>query len=244
MEENKIRIQKYLSSNGVASRRKSEEMILEGLVKINDKVAEIGDKITPGIDKVYVSNKRIDNNVEKKRYIVINKPRGYITTMNDEKGRKCVAQLFPEVEERIYPVGRLDKESEGMLIMTNDGDFANGIMHPSNHIKKTYRVTIKSKLTDNKLAKLCSGVRIDGYTTAPATVRVITEEDVRTVMEITICEGKNRQVRKMCEALCLEISRLKRVSVGGIRIGGLPVGKWRDLKNDEVEMLKRAGTND
>lgn len=236
-EENKIRIQKYLSANGIASRRKAEQMVAEGLVMINNRKAEIGDKVTPGQDKIFVNNKKITPNREKKRYIMLNKPRGYITTLHDEKNRKCVLELIGEIKERIYPVGRLDRDSEGLLIMTNDGEFANEIMHPSKHVQKTYRVTLHSAFTDYHLAKFCTGVRIDGYMTAPAKARVILEEKERTVIEVTICEGKNRQIRRMCEAMNLNVARLKRVSVGGVRLGGLPVGKWRNLSIDEVNKL-------
>lgn len=233
----KVRIQKFLSENGVASRRKAEQMVRDGLVSINGKNAEIGDKIIPGKDKIFVNNKIIKPDSQKKRYIMLNKPRGYITTMSDEKNRKCVAGLFPEVNERIYPVGRLDKESEGLLLMTNDGDFANHIMHPSRHTKKIYRVTLHSKILYRHLVKFAEGIDIGGYVTAPCKVRIISEEPDRTVVEITIHEGKNRQIRRMCEALKLEVARLKRVSIGGIKLGGLPIGKWRELRLDEVSKL-------
>lgn len=236
-EENKMRIQKYLSSNGVTSRRKAEQMVLDGLIRINQKVAEIGDKVVLGRDNVFVNNQRIIPNQEKKRYIMLNKPRGYITTLQDEKERKCVSDLINEIHERIYPVGRLDRDSEGLLIMTNDGEFANSIMHPSKHVKKTYRVTLHSNFTDYHLARLCEGVKIDDYITAPAQVSVIAEERERVVIEITIGEGKNRQIRKMCEALGLDVARLKRISVGGVRLGRLPVGKWRDLNREEINRL-------
>ncbi len=236
-EENKIRIQKYLSSNGIASRRKAEQMVIDGLVIINNKRAEIGDKVIPGRDKVFVNNKKIVPNRERKRYIMLNKPRGYITTMHDEQNRKCVPELISGIKERIYPVGRLDRDSEGLLIMTNDGSFANGIMHPSKHVQKTYKVTLHSAFTDYHLAKFCTGIQIDGFKTAPAKVRIISEEKERTVIEVSICEGKNRQIRKMCEAMDLNVARLKRISVGGVRLGRLPVGKWRNLNTEEINNL-------
>ena len=234
-EKGRIRIQKYLSSNGVASRRKAEKMILEGIIRINSKKAEIGDKVDPYKDKIFVNNEKIIPNEHKKIYIILNKPRGYITTLHDEKGRKCISQLITDIKERVYPVGRLDRNSEGLLIMTNDGEFANNIMHPSKHIQKTYRVTLHSNLNDYQVAKLCSGIDIGGYKTAPARVCVVVEEKGRTVVEITIGEGKNRQIRRMCEALGLNVARLKRIAVGGVKLGGLPVGKWRPLSMDEIK---------
>lgn len=234
---NKIRVQKYLSSNGIASRRKSEEMIIAGLIKINGKTAIIGDKIIPGKDKVFVGGKLISPIKTEKIYIMLNKPRGYITTMQDEQDRKCVADLIKDIDERVYPVGRLDKESEGLLIMTNDGEFANKITHPSNHISKVYRVTVKPSINNFQIARICEGIEIDGYTTAPALVNVVSEEVDRTVIEITIYEGKNRQIRKMCEELGLEIARLKRISIGGISLKGLPIGKWRKLNYKDIEKL-------
>ncbi len=241
-EIEKVRIQKFLSENGVASRRKAEQMVKDGLVSINGKRAEIGDKLSPVKDRVCVNNRIVKTGSQKKRYIMLNKPRGYITTMSDEKNRKCVAELFPEVNERIYPVGRLDKESEGLLLMTNDGDFANHIMHPSRHIRKDYRVTLHSKILYRHIVKFAEGIDIGGYITAPCKVRVISEEPGRTVIEITIHEGKNRQIRRMCEALKLEVARLKRVCVGGIKLGGLPIGKWRELRPDEVSKLMSENT--
>lgn len=233
----KIRIQKYLSENGIASRRKAEDMVKSGQIKVNGQIASIGQKVVAGKDKVSVNGKLVHLNKNPKKYIMLNKPRGYITTMHDEKGRKCVADLVKDVQDRIWPIGRLDKESEGLLIMTNDGEFANKIAHPSKHVGKVYRVTIKPSISDSQIAKMCEGMEIDGYKTEPAFVNIVAEESDRVVVEITIFEGRNRQIRKMCEKLNLNVARLKRVSIGGIALGGLPVGKWRYLKNDEIKRL-------
>ena len=231
-----IRLQKLISQCGIASRRKAEELILRGEVKVNGSVAKLGDKILPN-DKIYVRGKRIAVPKSPHRYIMLNKPRGFITTMNDERGRKCVAELVQDVGERVYPVGRLDKESEGMLILTNDGDFANKIMHPKNCIYKIYRVTVRPSINEEQLIKLETGVEIDGRKTAPAQVHVLHKEQNRVVLEIILHEGKNREIRKMCDAVGLEVARLKRTQIGGVKMGMLKQGDWRDLTNIEVKKL-------
>ena len=170
-------------------------------------------------------------------YIMLHKPRGYITTMDDEMGRKCVAELVRDVGARVYPVGRLDKDSEGLLLMTNDGEFANHMTHPSKHIPKTYRVTVRPDVTEDMLTAFATGMEIDGRITAPADAHIIEKQDNRVVMEIVLYEGRNRQIRKMCESLGLEVARLKRTSMGSLKLGMLPPGKWRELKEDEVHKL-------
>lgn len=233
------RLQKFLSECSVASRRKSEELIREGKVKINGRIAQIGDKIDPKKDTVTVSGKKVVA-VKQKYYIMLNKPRGYVTTMSDELGRKCVAELVQDVGAQVYPVGRLDKDSEGLLLLTNDGEFANAVMHPRKHIPKTYRVTVRSNINDEQVAKLENGIDIegDGRDTLPASVRVIEKSAGRSVFEITIYEGRNRQIRKMCEQVSLDVIRLKRNSVGSVKLGMLKVGKWRELTEDEVHRLQ------
>ena len=233
-----IRLQKFLSLCGVASRRKAEELILQGKVKINGKPAILGDKVTDK-DKVFVNGKRIVAPRTKYRYIMLHKPRGFITTMSDEKGRRCVAELVSDVGERVYPVGRLDKDSEGMLIFTNDGEFANKIMHPRNSIYKIYRVTVRPDITDEQLEKLETGVMIDGRKTAPAIVHVLVrdKEQNRVVLEMILHEGKNREIRKMCEAVGLQVARLKRTQIGSVKMGMLKQGDWRDLTEKEVRNL-------
>lgn len=241
MSDNKIRLQKFLSEAGIASRRKAEEMIRSGLVKVNGKIANIGDSVDPKTDSVSVGGKKVikENSL---RYILLNKPRGYVTTTDDDLGRKCVLELVSGVKERIYPVGRLDRISEGALILTNDGEFANAMMHPSKHVPKTYRVTVRPGITSEQVDILSTGVDIDGRMTAPADVRVLSKEDGRAVLEIVLYEGRNRQIRRMCEALELEVARLKRTAVGSVKLGMLKTGEWRDLTPQEVEsLLKSAG---
>lgn len=236
MTDDRIRLQKYLSMCAVASRRKAEELIAQGKVKVNGKVAQIGDKISPKHDTVTVSGRKIVGS-KKHYYIMLHKPRGYITTMDDEMGRKCVAELVRDVGARVYPVGRLDKDSEGLLLMTNDGEFANHMTHPSKHIPKTYRVTVRPDVTEDMLTAFATGMEIDGRITAPADAHIIEKQDNRVVMEIVLYEGRNRQIRKMCESLGLEVARLKRTSMGSLKLGMLPSGKWRELKEDEVHKL-------
>lgn len=236
MTDDRIRLQKYLSMCAVASRRKAEELIAQGKVNVNGKVAQIGDKISPKHDTVTVSGRKIVGS-RKHYYIMLHKPRGYITTMDDEMGRKCVAELVRDVGARVYPVGRLDKDSEGLLLMTNDGEFANHMTHPSKHIPKTYRVTVRPDVTEDMLTAFATGMEIDGRITAPADAHIIEKQDNRVVMEIVLYEGRNRQIRKMCESLGLEVARLKRTSMGSLKLGMLPPGKWRELKEDEVHKL-------
>ncbi len=231
-----IRLQKFISQCGIASRRKAEELIVQGKVKINGKTAVLGDKVSEK-DKVYVNGKRVVIPRKRFRYIMLNKPRGFITTMSDERGRKCVAELVSNVGERVYPIGRLDKDSEGMLIFTNDGEFANKIMHPRNSIYKFYRVTVRPNIDEEQLVKLETGVEIDGKKTAPAIVHVIHKEQGRVVLEMILHEGKNREIRKMCEAVGLEVARLKRTQIGGVKMGMLKQGDWRDLTEKEVKNL-------
>ena len=234
-----VRLQKFLAESGVASRRKSEELIDQGKVKVNGRVATIGDKIDPKKDTVTVSGKKI---VKTKTftYVVLHKPRGFITTMSDEKDRKCVAELINDVEGRVYPVGRLDKDSEGMLLFTNDGAFANAMTHPTKHVPKTYRVTVRPSISEEQITALTQGVIIEDRKTAPAEVRVITKEEGRVVLEIILYEGRNRQIRKMCEEVGLEVARLKRTAIGSIKLGMLKQGDWRHLTEDEVRKLMIA----
>jgi len=233
------RLQKFMADCGVASRRKAEEMIAQGRVKVNGRPAAIGDKVDAKKDLVTVDGERIGSG-DKKVYIMLHKPRGFITTMSDEKDRKCVAELVSEIPERVYPVGRLDKDSEGILLMTNDGNFANTISHPSGHVPKLYRVTVRPSVTEDMLTQMSVGMVIDGQKTAPCTVRVIQEEKGRVVLEIVLNEGRNRQIRKMCEQLGLEVARLKRVSIGSVKLGMLQPGQWRELTPEEVQRLMAA----
>ncbi len=236
MADEKIRLQKYLAECGIASRRKSEELIAAGKVKVNGVTASIGDKVNPKHDKVTVSGKKAVS-VKKSVYIMLNKPRGFITTMSDEHDRKCVAELVKGINTRVYPVGRLDRESEGLLIMTNDGEFANALTHPSKHVSKTYRVTIRPEITKEQATAFRNGIEIDGRMTAPADLRILEAQENRTVVEVTIYEGRNRQIRKMFEALGIEVARLKRTKVGNLKLGMLKQGDYRDLTPEEVNSL-------
>ncbi len=243
MADSKVRLQKFLAESGVASRRKSEELIADGKVRVNGKVATIGDKVDPKRDSVTVSGKKI---VKRKEftYILLHKPRGFITTMSDEMDRKCVAELIKDVPVRVYPVGRLDRDSEGMLLFTNDGEFANAMTHPTKHVPKTYRVTVRPAITEEQITQLTTGIIIDDRKTAPAQVRVVTKEEGRGVLEIILYEGRNRQIRKMCEAVGLEVARLKRTAIGSIKLGMLKQGAWRELNEDEVRKLMIAADMD
>ncbi len=236
MAVNTMRLQKFLSECGVASRRKSEELISMGKVKVNGRVAQIGDKINPKKDTVTVSGKKVVG-TKNKYYIMLHKPRGFVTTLSDEMDRRCVADLVKDIPERIYPVGRLDKDSEGLLLMTNDGDFANAMMHPKHHVPKTYRVTVRQNVTENMVDQLAVGIVIEGRKTAPADVRVLLKEETRTVLEIVLYEGRNREIRKMCESLGLDVIRLKRTQFGSIKLGMLAQGKYRELTAEEVHKL-------
>ena len=238
-----IRLQKILADAGVASRRKAEEMIAAGFVQVNDRTVTVGDKADPKHDKITVHGKLLNTHTASV-YVLLHKPRGFITTMSDERDRKCVAELVKEIPARIYPVGRLDRESEGMLLMTNDGEFANAMTHPSRHVPKTYRVTIRPGITEEQMTQLAVGIIIDGRRTAPAQVKVLHQEQGRVVLEIILHEGRNRQIRKMCEALGLEVARLKRTAIGSLRLGMLQPGEWRYLTKQEVRQLTAAAKAD
>ncbi len=236
-----VRIQKALSESGVMSRRKAEEYIEKGKVSVNGHKALIGQKVDPARDVIAVEGVRVDlHQNQKKIYLALHKPRGYVTTMRDEMDRKCVAELVKDAPGRVYPVGRLDRNSEGLLLLTNDGEFANQIMHPRYHLPKTYRVTVRPDITDEQAMQLAEGVELDGQQTAPAQVVVLTKEPNRAVVQIVITEGKNRQIRRMCEAVGLEVARLRRTAIGPVRLGMLPAGKWRMLTPQERSALESA----
>ena len=241
MADNKVRLQKYLSECGVASRRKAEDLIMAGKVKVNGKPASIGDKINPTHDTVVVAGKKIKRS-KKNTYIMLHKPRGFITTLSDEMGRKCVAQLIEDVGTRVYPVGRLDRDSEGLLLLTDDGEFANALTHPARHVPKTYRVTVRPTITEEQITALTTGVEIDGRMTLPSEVRVLEKKEGRVVLEIIIYEGRNRQIRKMCDTLGLEVARLKRTQIGSVILGMLKQGDWRNLTEEEVHKLMVASS--
>ena len=236
MKDNKIRLQKHLAECGVASRRKAEELIAAGKVKINGHIAEIGARVDPKRDKVTVRGRAVVP-VNEKVYIMLNKPRGFVTTMSDELGRKTVSDLVSDAGNRIFPVGRLDRDSEGLLIMTNDGDFANKLTHPSSHVNKTYRVTVKGAAEEEQLLKMKEGILLDGRKTLPCDCFVAERKPDRTVLIFVLNEGRNRQIRRMCEAVGLEVLRLKRTEIAGVKLGMLPQGKWRPLNEREMRRL-------
>ena len=230
-----------MAEQGVASRRKSEDLIRAGKVKVNGHIAEIGMKIYPRKDLVTVGKQKLTNVKNRKMvYIMLNKPRGYVTTVSDELGRKTVMDLLPDFGCRIYPVGRLDKDSEGLLLLTNDGSFTNCMTHPSHEYAKVYRVTVRPAVNDEILFNLRNGIEIDGRKTAPCEVTVLTEEENRVVLEFILHEGRNRQIRKMCESQGLDVARLKRISIGPIKLGMLKQGDYRELSEQDVKKLLRS----
>ncbi len=236
MEE--IRLQKYLAECGIASRRKSEEYILQGKVKINGKIiTELGTKINPIKDKIEFENKEIKKE-EKYVYILLNKPIGYVTTANDQFNRDTVLDLV-KVKERIVPVGRLDMYTSGALILTNDGEFVYKVTHPKHEINKTYTVTIKGIIKNEEVEQLRKGVKIDDYTTKPAKVKILKTDAEKNIsrIEITIHEGKNRQVRKMCEAIDKKVLALHRSKIGNISVKDIKIGTWRYLKEIEIKNI-------
>lgn len=231
----KERLQKILSARGVASRRKAEEMITAGRVFVNDVCASLGDTADPELDQITVDGDIIPS-PQKKVYIILHKPRGYVTTLSDEKGRRNAAELVADCGMRVYPVGRLDMDSEGLLLFTNDGDFAQKMMHPSHEVDKTYLVTVKGYTSAN-LELLKQPVTLDGYTIKKPKVRLLETEGEKARLEVVIHEGRNRQVRRMCELAGMEVVRLVRITEGSLRLGNLPRGKWRYLTDEETAGL-------
>ena len=237
MEE---RLQKYMATCGVASRRKCEEIILEGRVTVNGEIVkELGFKVTPGLEEVLVDSKPIYLE-EKKLYIALHKPEGVVSTVKDERNRKTIIDLV-DVEERVYPIGRLDYNTSGLILLTNDGDVYNRLIHPREEVNKVYIAVIKGVPRKDSIFEFCNGVDIGGYITAKAKFRIIEELTDKCKVEITIHEGKNRQIRKMCDAIGHPVIALKRVAVGKINLGTLEKGKWRNLDKEEIEYLKRLG---
>lgn len=234
-----MRLNKYLAQSGVASRRKCDELILEGKVKINGKVVkELGVDVNLVSDSVYFDGRRvkpINTNV----YFKLHKPKGYVTTASDDKDRKTVLSLMRNVQYRIFPIGRLDYDTEGLLLLTNDGELTNILTHPKNSISKTYVANVEGIISDEDIKKLSSGVDIGGYTTKPCSVILLDRDEKFTKLEITISEGKNRQVKKMIEAVGKTVAFLKRVSVGEIRLGGLARGEYKELNKKEMQYINK-----
>ncbi len=236
----KIRLQKFIADAGLMSRRAAEEEIARGSFAINGHVAEIGAKVDPKNDHITYKGKKVKYEKRDYTYIMINKPRGYLSSTADDRGRKCVVDLLDGVSARVYPVGRLDMISEGMLLLTDDGELKNRLTHPKHTIPKLYRVKVSSKVTEEQYEILTSPLEIDGYKIKPVEVNIVSEDESGTVMKMTLFEGRNRQIRKMCEAAGLTVKRLSRVSIGNLKLDGLPVGKWRYLEQSEVDYLYKA----
>lgn len=232
------RLQKILSAAGICSRRKAEEYINAGRVCVNGLIASLGDSADPEVDEITVDGKILPS-VSEYVYIMLHKPRGFVTTLSDEKGRKNAAQLVADCGKRVYPVGRLDMDSEGLLLFTNDGAFANALMHPKHEVNKTYHVTV-ADFADHKLQQLTQPVTLDGYTIRKPDVKLLkTLSESRAVLAVTIHEGRNRQVRRMCDLAGMQVTRLVRVAEGKLNLGSLPSGKWRYLTAREVELLNK-----
>ncbi len=236
------RIQKVLADQTDLSRRAAEKLIAEGRVRVNGHPVGLGDKMDPNVDKVSIDGKSV--RIVRKRqyvYIMLHKPRGFLTTRSDEHGRKTVMDLVQGVDAHLRPVGRLDKDSEGLLLMTDDGAFINLLTHPSGGVGKLYRVTVHPRATEEQVIQMSSGVVLDdGVKTQPCVIHVVTDEPEHTVMEITLYEGRNRQIRRMCAAVGLEVVRLKRSAEGPVKLGMLQPGEWRELKRSEVNALRNA----
>lgn len=240
----KIRLQKFFTDQKIMSRRSAEKVIEAGNVKINGKTAKLGDKVDPENDTVEFNGKIIEKTALSKRYIMLNKPIGYVSTVSDEKGRKCVSDLVKDVGERVYPVGRLDMFSDGLLIMTNDGELANRLTHPKNNVTKKYSVLIKGQISPEALHTLTSPMDIDGYKIRPVGVHIVSVKNGNTSAIFTLHEGRNRQIRKMCEQCSLTVMRLTRIAIGSLKLGDLEKGKWRELTRAEVDYLYGRSAND
>jgi len=229
-----VRLQKFFSDCGRLSRRAAEAEIVAGKVRVNGEIAALGDKIDPEADVVEYEGRRVLPRADKPhRYVMLNKPRGYVTTTKDEKGRRTVTELTRGVGGRIYPVGRLDMDSEGLLLLTDDGAFANHLTHPRHEIPKIYHVTLSPAPSDAQLAKLSSPMELDGYRLLPVECRRLSED----TLEMKLYEGRNRQIRRMCESVGLKVRRLQRVAIGNLTLDTLPLGKWRELTEAEVAYL-------
>ena len=239
----KIRIQKFFSDCGIMSRRAAEEEIASGRIKINGQIAKLGDKIDPVLDTIEYNGTIIrPNQSEHKTYIMLNKPRGYLSSVTDDRGRKCVTDLVSNLKTRVYPVGRLDMDSEGLLLLTDDGELTFKLTHPKHEFPKIYNVTLFGEISDEQLQLLHNPIEINGRKTAPIGLKIITRHNNKTIIEITLHEGRNRQIRRMCEAADLKLTRLFRVAIGDLKLD-VPTGKWRFLTCAEVNYLYGNKTN-
>lgn len=231
----KQRLQKILSDRGVASRRRAEELIRGGLVAVNGQIASLGDSADPDTDEITLAGKPIPA-ARGYIYLMLNKPRGYVTTLSDEKGRPTAASLVADCGQRVYPIGRLDMDSEGLLLFTNDGSFANRAMHPSHEIQKTYQVWV-SGFSQEGFQRLQEPVVLDGYRIKPPKLKLLSYKNDWAELEITIHEGRNRQIRRMCQMAGMQVTRLKRIREGQLELGSLPLGKWRYLTEEEQKKI-------
>lgn len=236
----KIRLQKFIADSGLMSRRAAEKEIEMGNVSVNGHVATLGTKVDPRNDHITYKGRKIRFEKPEHIYIMMNKPRGYLCSTSDDRDRKCVTDLLDGVKARVYPVGRLDLISEGMLLLTNDGELKNRLTHPSHSVPKVYRVKVGGKVSDEQYEILTSELIIDDYKIKPVDVVVQESDESGTVLKMTLHEGRNRQIRKMCEQAGLTVKRLSRVSIGNLKLDGLPVGKWRYLDEKEVDYLYKA----
>ena len=230
------RLQKILSARGVASRRKAEQMIRDGLVTVNGFPAALGDSADPELDMICINGQPLPNQ-QRFVYILLNKPRGYVTTLSDEKGRPNAAQLVANCGTRVYPVGRLDMDSEGLLLFTNDGAFANELTHPKREVEKIYEVWVSGYQSGGE-EKLSRPIVLDGYRIRPPKVVLLSTNEEKAKFRVTIHEGRNRQIRRMCEAAGMRCTRLRRIQEGSLYLGDLPIGTWRYLTTEEVAELK------
>lgn len=233
-----IRVSKYFTDCGILSRRTAEEEIHRGNITVNGKTAEIGQKIDPEKDVVSYKGKTVRIPAKKTyHYIMLNKPRGFVTTMSDDKGRHSVTELISGVGTRVYPIGRLDMDSNGLLLLTDDGELTNRLTHPSHDIPKIYLVTVAGRITEQQLVTLKSPLVLDGYRIRPVEVQIVRSDSQVTLLRMTLFEGRNRQIRRMCEIAGLKIKALTRVAIGAVKLGDLPDGAWRYLSNKEIQIL-------
>lgn len=230
------RIQKILASRGITSRRQAEEFIKSGRVTCNGRKCSLGESADPDTDEIRLDGSLLPS-TEDHVYIMLNKPRGYVTTLSDEKGRRTVVQLVQDCGVRVYPIGRLDMDSEGLLLFTNDGEFANRLMHPRHEVEKKYLVEVR-EFSDRGLIQLSRSIELDGYRIRQPKVRLIERLENTAKLEVVIHEGRNRQIRRMCAAANMKVTRLRRVAEGQVELGSLPVGKWRHLTNSEIALLR------
>lgn len=233
-----IKLQKYFTDCGVLSRRAAEEEIKLGRVRVNGTVAELGMRIDPTVDRVEYQGKLLSLPTEDKLCVMLNKPRGFVTTLSDEKGRPTVASLVSDAGRRLYPIGRLDMDSDGLLLLTDDGELTNRLTHPRHEIPKIYRVTVRGIVTDEQLLRLNAPMTIDGYELRAVKTTKVSSTQTQTLLEMELFEGRNRQIRKMCAEVSLSVLRLQRIAIGELLLGTLPQGKWRVLTKEELSYLR------